>query len=93
MPTSQSEHLPHHTLLTPIHSSASHPFQHIFCDLITDLPPSGSFDSLLVVVDHSLTKGVILCPTKEIATTEGIATLFFHKVYTCFGLYEKIISD
>ena len=45
------------------------------------------------MVDHGLTKGVILCPTKKTATAEGIATLFFHKVYTRFGLYEKIISD
>ena len=43
--------------------------------------------------NHGLTKGVILCPTKKTATAKGIATLFFHKVYTQFGLYEKIISD
>ena len=79
--------------LNPIRSSASHPFQQLSCDLITDLPPSSGFDSLLVVVDHGLTKGVILCPTKKTATAEGIATLFFYKVYTRFGLYEKIISD
>ena len=36
---------------------------------------------------------VILCPTKKMATVEGITTLFFHKVYTHFGLCEKIISD
>ena len=79
--------------LNPIRSSASCPFQQLSCDLITDLPPSSGFDSLLVVVDHGLTKGGILCPTKKTATAEGIATLFFHKVYTRFGLYEKIISD
>ena len=79
--------------LTPIRSSASRPFQQLSCDLITDLPPSAGFDALLVVVDHGLTKGVILCPTKKTVTAEGIATLFFHKVYTRFGLYEKIISD
>ena len=45
------------------------------------------------MVDHGLTKGVILCPTKKTATTEEIATLFFYKVYTRFGLYDKIISD
>ena len=45
------------------------------------------------MVDHGLTKGVILCPTKKTATAKGITTLFFHKVYTHFGLYEKIISD
>ena len=79
--------------LNPIRSSTSHPFQQLSCDLITDLPPSSGFDSLLVMVDHGLTKGVILCPTKKTATAKGIATLFFHKVYTHFGLYEKIISD
>ena len=80
-------------LLTPIRSSASRPFQQVSCDLITDLPSSAGFDSLLVVVDHGLTKGVILCPTKKNVTAEGIAALFFHKVYLCFGLYDKIISD
>ena len=79
--------------LTPVNSLVSHPFQQISCDLITNLPPSSGFDSLLVVVDHGLTKGVILCPTKKTVTAEGIATLFFYKVYLRFGLYNKIIFD
>ena len=79
--------------LTPIPSTSTQPFQQISCDLITDLPLSGGFDSLLVVVDHGLTKGVILCPTKKIITAEGVANLFFHKVFLCFGLYDKIISN
>ena len=79
--------------LSPIQSSTSCPFQQISCDLITDLPISASFDSLLVVVDHGLTKGVILCPTKKSVTAEGIATLFFHKVFLRFGLFDKVISD
>ena len=54
---------------------------------------SSGFDSLLVVVDHGLTKGVILCPTKKTITAEGVTALFFHKVYLHFGLYNKIISD
>ena len=45
------------------------------------------------MVDHGLTKGVILCPTKKTITAEGVAALFFHKVYLRFGLYDKIISD
>ena len=80
-------------LLSPIKSSASRPFQQISCDLIMDLPISVGFDSLLVVVDHGLTKGVILCPTKKTITAEGIASLFFHKVFLRFGLYNKVISD
>ena len=79
--------------LTPICSSFTCPFQQISCDLITDLPLSMGFDSLLVVVGHGLTKGVILCPTKKTITAEGIANLFFHKVFLRFSLYDKIISD
>ena len=62
-------------------------------DLITDLPVSNGFDSLLVVIDQGLSKGVILCPTKKTITTEGITTIIFRKLYTRFGLFNKIISD
>ena len=79
--------------LLPIPSSCSRPFQQISCDLITDLPLSDGFDTLLVVVDHGLTKGVILCPTKKTIDAAGVASLFFAKVFKRFGLYDKIISD
>ena len=79
--------------LTPIKSSCTCPFQQISCDLIMDLPPSSSFNSLLVKVNHGLTKGVILCPTKKSITAKGIASLFFHKVFLHFGLFNKVISD
>ena len=79
--------------LTPIRSYASCPFQQVSCDLITGLSASSGFDSLLVMVDHGFTKGVILCPTKKTITAKGVAALFFHKVYLHFGLYDKIISD
>ena len=69
------------------------PFQQVSCDLITGLSSFSGFDALLVLVDHGLTKGVILCPTKTTVITEGIASLFFHKVYLHFGLYDKIISN
>ena len=45
------------------------------------------------MVDHGLTKGVILCPMKKSITAEGIASLFFHKVFLRFGLFDKVISD
>ena len=79
--------------LLPIPSSCSRPFQQISCDLITDLPLSDGFDTLLVVVDHGLTKGVTLCPTKKTINATGVASLFFSKVFKRFGLYDKIISD
>ena len=40
------------------------PFVHCSMDLITDLPLSDGFNSILVVVDHGLMKGVILLPCK-----------------------------
>ena len=79
--------------LLPIQSTCSRPFQQISYNLITDLPLSDGFDTLLVMVDHGLTKGVILCPTKKTIDTAGIASLFFSKVFKRFGLYNKIISD
>ena len=45
------------------------------------------------MVDHGLTKEVILCPTNKTITATGITSFFFHKVYLRFGLYDKIISD
>lgn len=46
--------------LNPIPSTSPFPFKQISYDLITGLPESNSFDSLLVVVDHGLSKGVML---------------------------------
>ena len=43
-------------------SSSTWPFASCSMDLVTDLPPSQGFDSILVMVDHGLTKGVILLP-------------------------------
>ena len=57
------------------HPMDSRPFAQVSMDLITNLPISHGFDSLLVVVDHGLMKGVILCPTKKTVNADGIATL------------------
>ena len=48
---------------TPISSNETLPFKQISYDLIIGLPISGGFNALLVMVDHGLSKGVILCPT------------------------------
>lgn len=80
-------------LLNPIISWETLPFKQISYDLITDPPVSQGFDSIPVVVDHGLSKGVFLCPTQKIITTEGVATIIFQKLYTWFGLFNKIISD
>ncbi|ESK83577.1 hypothetical protein Moror_12067, partial [Moniliophthora roreri MCA 2997] len=62
-------------------------------DLITDLPLVDNCNSILVVVDHAATKGVVFIPcNKKINATETAELLFCH-VYKHFGLSDKIISD
>jgi transposase InsO family protein len=62
-------------------------------DLITDLPPADGFDSVLVVVDQGLMKGVILVPCNKTLTAKGTAKLLLEHLYKRFGLCDKIISD
>jgi hypothetical protein len=62
-------------------------------DLITDLPPMEGSDSILVVVDQGLSKGVILCPTTKTVTIDGIGDLLHENLYKKFGLPDKMLSD
>ena len=62
-------------------------------DFITDLPPINGFDSILVVVDQGLTKGVILTPCNKTITAEDTGRLLLENLYKRFGLPDKIISD
>jgi len=41
------------------------PFSQVTCDFITDLPENDGFDSLMVMVDHGSTKGVISIPCNK----------------------------
>jgi len=61
--------------------------------MITDLLLSSGFDSVLVVVDHGLTKGMIFIPCNKAVDAARIATLLFKHVFTCFSLYDKVILD
>ena len=79
--------------LSPIKSSSSLPFKQLSVDLITDLPLSHGYDSLMVVVDHGLTKGVILVPCSKTIGANGIAQLFFDHAFKHFGLHDTLISD
>ena len=68
-------------------------FAHCSMDLITNLPKSEGFDSILVVVDQGLTKGIVLVPCNKTITAEGTAKLLLENLYKWFGLLDKIISD
>jgi transposase InsO family protein len=62
-------------------------------DLIMDLPPAEGSDSILVMVDQGLSKGVILCTTTKTVTMDGIGNLLHKNLYKQFGLPDKMISD
>ena len=69
------------------------PFVNCSRDLITDLPPVNSYDSILVVVDQGLSKGVVLFPCAKTITWEGIAELLQDNLFKKFRLPDRIISD
>src|SRR5882762_3965912 len=71
--------------LHPIPSDSTRPYLKISVDLITDLPLSNGFDSIMVVVDHGLLKGVTLSACNKTITAEGVADLFLERVFTRFG--------
>ena len=58
-----------------------------------DLPLSDGFDSILVMVDQGLTKGVILVPCTKPIMAKGMAKLLLENLYKRFGLPDKITSD
>ena len=68
-------------------------FTQITMDLITDLPKLKGFDSILSVVDHGLTKEIILILTIKGVISEGIAMLLMDNLFWKFGIPNKVISD
>ena len=58
-----------------------------------NLPLADRHDSILVVVDQGLSKGVILIPCSKTLTSEETTQLLLENLYKHFGLLDKIISD
>ena len=84
--------------LVPIpHSGNPRPFQTITIDYITDLPPSKGpedqvFTAIQVVVDHDISKAIVLSPyIKEISAKQALDLLFWN-VYSKYGSPSNIIS-
>jgi hypothetical protein len=72
---------PTNLALFPIEASREpRPFAQCSMDLITDLPVSKGFDSILVIIDHGLTKGVILMPCNKTIDTEQVGDILFQKL-------------
>uniref|UniRef100_A0A0W0F853 Reverse transcriptase-rnase h-integrase n=1 Tax=Moniliophthora roreri TaxID=221103 RepID=A0A0W0F853_MONRR len=85
---------PTRTPIQPIQAPQnSFPFQVCTMDLITDLPECDGMDSILVVVDHSATKGVIFTPCTKTTDATKVAEMLIQHLYKRFGLPDRIISD
>ena len=79
--------------LSPLAVETPLPFSSILVDLIMGLPNSHGYDSVMIMIDHGLMKGVIYCPCTKNIDAAGIAKLFFTNVFPRFGLHSKVISD
>jgi len=69
------------------------PFSQVTCDFITDLPECDGFDSLMVVVDHGSSKGVISIPCNKMINATQTAQNYIDHVYRQFGLPDSFLSD
>ena len=88
--TKRARHLPYGKLQP--HHPPGRPFEHVSLDLITDLPTSKGYDSVVVFVDM-LTKKCLLEPTNKTVTAEGLAAIMERSVFRHHGLPRKLISD
>jgi hypothetical protein len=70
----------------------SKPYESISLDLIVNLPWSGDYNAILVVVDR-LSKHASFIPTTSGLTAQGFAELFVAHIVSRFGLPDSIIAD
>jgi len=70
----------------------SRPYQSISMDFIVNLPWSGGYNAIFIVVDR-LSKHTSFIPTTMGLDAEGFALLFIKVIASRFGLPESIITD
>ena len=58
-----------------------------------DLPFEEGYDAILSMVDHGLTKGVILILCVKTFSALDMAQALLDNVYKWFDLSDKVISD
>ena len=62
-------------------------------DLITDLPPSNKYDSILTIVDQGCSKAAKFIPCNKTIDGQGVAKLYLQHLFPWFGIPKRIISD
>ena len=85
-----SRHLHHGELASlPVPTS---PWKGLSCDLITDLPISNGYDSILVFVDR-MSKMSHFIPCTKTMSAPDFAKLFVSQIVRLHGLPDSIVSD
>jgi len=69
------------------------PFQYVSMDLITDLPSSNKYNSILTIVDQGYSKAAKFLPCNKTIDGKGIVQLYFKHLFPWFGIPKWIISD
>jgi transposase InsO family protein len=69
------------------------PFSQIAMDLVTDLPKSHGFDSILTIVDHRTSRAALFLPCNKMIMGIEIAKLYYEHIYRWFGMLTRLISD
>ena len=69
------------------------PFQSVLINLITDLPYSETYNTVLTIVDQGCSKATKFIPCTKKITAEGMATLYLRHLVPWFGMPKKVISD
>jgi len=62
-------------------------------DLITDIPKSQGFDSILTIVDQGCSKAAKFIPCTKMIDGTGVALEYLKHLIPWFGLPKRIISD
>lgn len=75
------------------HQGNPRPFSTITIDYVTGLPPSNGYDAVQIVVNHNVTKAVVLTPCTKETDTMDTANMLARDVYCRYGLPDKVISD
>jgi len=70
----------------------SWPYQSVSMDFVVNLPWSGDFNAIFIVVDR-LTKHASFIPTTTGLTAEEFRELYIHHIRCQFGLPESIMMD
>src|SRR5258708_12391866 len=67
------------------------PFQYVSMDLITDLPKSKEYDSILTIVDQGCSKAAKFLPCNKTIDGPGVARLYLTHLVPLFALPKQII--